>query len=41
MRTDVMFLWSDFDDPEILQQIIGRPVDNVKYVPGEVLWNLE
>ena len=41
MRTDVMFLWDDFDRPEILQQIKIGPVDNVKYVSGAILWNVE
>ena len=41
MRTDVMFLWEDFDSPEILQRIKITPVDNVKYAPGAVLWNVE
>jgi len=40
MRTDVMFLWDTFDYPEILQQIIIKHVDNVKYAPGAVLWNV-
>ena len=41
MRTDVMFLWDEFDSPEILQHIKINPVDNVKYAPGAVLWNVE
>ena len=41
MRTDVMFLWEDFDSPEILQHLKINPVDNVKYAPGAVLWNVE
>ena len=41
MRTDVMFLWEDFDNPEILQHIKINSVDNVKYAPGAVLWNVE
>ena len=41
MRTDVMFLWEDYDNPEILQKIKIAPVDNVKYAPGAVLWNVE
>ena len=41
IRTDVMFLWDEFDYPEILQQIKINPVDNVMYAPGAVLWNLE
>jgi Uncharacterized protein conserved in bacteria len=41
MRTDIMFLWEDFDSPEILQHLKINPVDNVKYAPGAVLWNVE
>ena len=41
VRTDVMFLWEDYDYPEILQQLKINPVDNVMYTPGAVLWNLE
>jgi len=41
MRTDVMFLWDEFDSPEIMEQININPVDKVKYVPGAVLWNVE
>jgi len=41
MRTDIMFLWEDFNSPEILQHLKINPVDNVKYAPGAVLWNVE
>lgn len=41
MRTDVMFLWEKYDKPEVLEQIQINPVDNVKYAPGAVLWNVE
>ena len=41
MRTDIMFLWEDFDSPEVLQHIKINPVDNVKYTQGAVLWNVE
>ena len=41
MRTDVMFLWEKFDKPEIMEQIQINPVDNVEYLPGAVLWNVE
>ena len=41
MRTDVMFLWDEFDSPQIMEQMQINPVDNVKYVPGAVLWNVE
>jgi uncharacterized protein (DUF1697 family) len=41
MRTDVMFLWEKFDKPEIIELLQINPVDNVKYLPGAVLWNVE
>ena len=39
MRTDVMFLREKYDRPEVLEKIQITPVDNVKYVPGAILWN--
>lgn len=41
MRTDVMFLWKEYDSPKIIQQLQINPVDNVKYERGAVLWNVE
>jgi uncharacterized protein (DUF1697 family) len=41
MRTDVMFLWEQFDRPEIIDFLQINPVDNVKYLSGAVLWNVE
>ncbi|HKJ81884.1 MAG TPA: DUF1697 domain-containing protein [Ignavibacteriaceae bacterium] len=41
MRTDVMFLWEKFDSPEIIELLQINPVDNVKYLSGAVLWNVE
>ena len=41
MRTDVMFLWEKFDRPEIIELLQINPVDNVKYLSGAVLWNVE
>lgn len=40
MRTDVMFLWKEFDSPEIIQQLQINPVDNVMYEQGAVLWHV-
>ncbi len=40
MRTDVMFLREDYDDPAILDQLHINPVDNVTYIAGAVLWNV-
>lgn len=41
MRTDVMFLWEKYDSPEVMEKLKISPVDNVKYLPGAVLWNVE
>jgi uncharacterized protein (DUF1697 family) len=41
MRTDVLFLWEKYDRPDIMDQLQINPVDNVKYLPGAVLWNIE
>ena len=41
MRTDVMFLWEKFDNQEIIGHLKINPVDNVKYISGAVLWNVE
>lgn len=40
MRTDVMFLWEKFDSPKVMEQLQITPADNVKYLPGTVLWNV-
>jgi uncharacterized protein (DUF1697 family) len=41
MRSDVMFLWEEFDKPEIVETLRLNPVDNILYVPGALLWNVE
>lgn len=41
MRTDVMFLWEKYDSPEVLEKLKISTVDNVRYMPGAVLWNVE
>jgi uncharacterized protein (DUF1697 family) len=40
MRTDVLFLWEKYDYPEVLDIIKYKEVDNVKYVPGALVWNV-
>lgn len=40
MKTDVMFLWEEFDGPHVLDLIKTTPFDNVKYVPGAIVWNI-
>lgn len=41
MRSDVMFLWEQYDQPEMVETLRLNPVDNIKYVPGALLWNVE
>lgn len=41
MKTDIMFLWEEFDNTEVLELLKLSPYDNVKYVKGAILWNLE
>jgi uncharacterized protein (DUF1697 family) len=42
MKTDVMFLWDGYDSPEILKSLTIKPaIDDVKYVPGAILWRVD
>jgi len=40
MRTDVMFLWEEFDTPESLELMQLKEVDNILYAPGALLCNI-
>lgn len=42
MKCDIMFLWQDFDSPDILKQVVIKPdIDDVKYHPGALLWRVD
>jgi uncharacterized protein (DUF1697 family) len=42
MRTYVLLLWRELDDRKILEQLPVRPgVDNVRYAPGAVIWQVD
>ncbi len=42
MRTYVLLLWKELDDPKILEWLPTRPgVDNVRYAPGAVIWQVD
>lgn len=42
MKCDVMFLWRDVDDPAVLDRLTIRDdIDEVRYVPGAVLWKVD
>jgi uncharacterized protein (DUF1697 family) len=41
-KTDVLFLWDDFDDKKSLTLIKTTPkVDTLKYVAGAIVWNVK
>lgn len=39
-KCDVLFLWPEIDDESVLSRIDIRPVDEVHYVPGAIVWNV-
>ncbi len=42
MRTYVLLLWKELDDPKIFEWLPVRPgVDNVRYAPGAVIWQVD
>lgn len=42
VRTDVLFLWPDVDDPGVLERLTRNPeVDDVRYTPGAVIWRVD
>lgn len=41
MKCDVMFLWEEVDDPQILTQLdFDNKMEDIKYLPGTVLWRI-
>lgn len=42
MKSDVMFLWNEADDPSVLERLPMKPgLDLVIYTPGAVLWSVD
>jgi uncharacterized protein (DUF1697 family) len=42
VRTDVLFLWPDVDEPGLLDRVPRNPdVDDVRYTPGALLWRID
>lgn len=40
-KTDVMFLWPEIDNPDILDKVVINPqIENVRYVAGALVWNI-
>ena len=41
-KTDVLFLWEEFDKKSTLSMIENDPaVDTLKYIPGAIVWHIE
>ncbi len=42
MKCDVMFLWGEVDNKNVLKQLPFDPdIEDVKYVPGAILWRID
>lgn len=42
MKCDVMFLWEDIDNENILNELVIKPeIDTVRYIPGTVLFAVD
>lgn len=42
LKCDVLFLWPDIDEPDIIERIPYTPgIDDIRYVPGAVLRRVE
>lgn len=40
-KVDVMFLWQDFDNKKVLEQVVMKPeLDDVQYLPGAIVWRV-
>jgi uncharacterized protein (DUF1697 family) len=40
-KTDVLFLWDEFNNKKTLDLILKNPeVDNLKYIEGAIIWNI-
>jgi len=41
-KTDVLFLWEEIDNPDILNKITIKPeIENVRYIAGALVWNID
>lgn len=40
-KTDVLFLWDEIDDEDIMDKIVINPeIENAKYIDGALVWNI-
>lgn len=41
-RTDVIFLWDAIDDKTVIDKVLHNPaIENLRYLPGALVWNTE
>lgn len=41
-KCDVLFLWDEVDEPELLERLPAKPgIDEIIYAPGALLWRVE
>lgn len=42
IKTDVLFLWEEFDKKDSLRLIVSHPeVDRLKYIQGAIVWSVD
>lgn len=42
MKCDVMFLWEEYNDKEVLDRLdIRQGIDDVRYVEGAIIWKVD
>lgn len=42
IKSDIMFLWEEYDKPEVIEQLNLLPdIDHVIYLPGALLWSVD
>jgi len=41
VKSDVMFLWSEYDNESVLSELTVKDFDDVIYVPGAILWRVD
>lgn len=40
-KTDILFLWNDYDSKKSISLIKTTNVDNLKYIDGSIVWNIK
>lgn len=41
MRTDVIFLWNEVNNPDVIKETKHKAVDTLIYVDGAIIWGLD